>query len=188
MPSRRKQRNLPKPPPMSNTGKRMSITRKAMYGTAISCSSATTKLPARHYVGSKTTLYGSAAIMLQPTDNGVNVVWTGRENAWFEVAADRTTDIAREANGAMMLSVKLKINAAPTGDVAMGVGVSTVPVAKLLKAGDVTRTVPLSCFANSQDLAKTPGILHLATSGTLDISVYDVRLIETKTGATCPID
>jgi len=133
-------------------------------------------------------LYGSAAIMLQPTDNGVNVVWTGRENAWFEVAADRTTDIAREANGAMMLSVKLKINAAPTGDVAMGVGVSTVPVTKLLKTGDVTLTVPLSCFANSQDLAKTPSVLRLATSGTLDISVYDLRLIETKTGAACPID
>jgi len=97
-------------------------------------------------------------------------------------------DIAREANGAMMLSVKLKINAAPTGDVAMGVGVSTVPVTKLLKTGDVTLTVPLSCFANSQDLAKTPSVLRLATSGTLDISVYDVRLIETKTGAACPMD
>jgi len=140
------------------------------------------------YAGSKTTLYGSATIMLQPTDNGVNVVWTGRKNAWFEVAADGTTDIAREANGAMMLSVKLKINAAPTGNVAMGVGVSTVPVTNLLKTGDVTLTVPLSCFANSQDLAKTPSVLRFATSGTLDISVYDVRLIETKTGAACPID
>src|SRR6202040_367467 len=99
------------------------------------------------YAGSKTTLYASATIMLQPTDNGVNVVWTGRKNAWFDAAADRTSDIAREANGAMVLSVKLKINAAPTGDVAMGVGDSTVPVAKLLKTGDVTLTVPLSCFA-----------------------------------------
>jgi beta-glucosidase len=139
-------------------------------------------------VGSKTTLYGSEAIVLRPTDNGVRVVWAGRKNAWFEVAADRTTDIAREANGAMMLSVKLKVNAVPTGNVAMGVGGSSVPVSKLLKPGDVTLTVPLSCFRNSQDLAKTPSVLHLATSGTLDISVYDVRLIETKTGAACPID
>ena len=46
----------------------------------------------------------------------------------------------------------------------------------------------LGVFANSQDLAKTPSILHLATSGTLDISVYDIRLIETKTGAACPGD
>jgi beta-glucosidase len=115
-------------------------------------------------------------------------VWTGRKNAWFEVAADRTTDIAREANGAMMLSVKLKINAAPTGDVSMGVGGSAVPVTKLLKTGDVTLTVPLSCFRKSQDLSKTPSVLRLGTSGTLDISVYDVRLIETKTGAACPIE
>jgi beta-glucosidase len=138
------------------------------------------------YVGSKTTLYGSAAIMLQPTDDGVNVVWTGRKNAWFEVAADGPTDIAREANGAMMLSVKLKVNSVPTGEVVMGVGASNVPVTRLLKTGDVTLLVPLSCFATSQDLARTPSILHLATPGTLDISVYDVRLIETKTGAACP--
>jgi len=88
----------------------------------------------------------------------------------------------------MMLSVKLKVNAVPTGNVAMGVGGSSVPVSKLLKPGDVTLTVPLSCFRNSQDLAKTPSVLRLGTSGTLDISVYDVRLIETKTGAACPID
>src|SRR5260370_30328391 len=100
--------------------------------------------------------------MLQPTDNGVNVVWTGRKNAWFEVAADGSTDIAREANGAMMLSVKLKINAAPTGGVAMGIGVSAVPVTKMLKTGDVTLTIPLSCFDYSQDLSNTPNVLHLA--------------------------
>src|SRR4029077_7123425 len=79
------------------------------------------------YAGSKTTLYGSPAIMLRPTDNGVNVVWTGRKNAWFEVVADGTTDIAREAQGAMMLSVKLKVNVVPTASVAMGVGGSSVP-------------------------------------------------------------
>jgi beta-glucosidase len=116
----------------------------------------------------------------------MSVVWTGRKNAWFEVAADGTTDIAREANGAMMLSVKLKINAAPTGAVAMGVGVSTVPVTKLLKTGDVTLT--FRCRASPTPRTWPRRLAScLATSGTLDISVYDVRLIETKTGTAGPI-
>ena len=85
-----------------------------------------------------------------------------------------------------MLSVKLRVNSAPTGEVVMGVGVSTVPVTSLLKAGDTTITVPLPCFAASQDLTKTPNVLRIATPGTLDISVYEVRLIETKAGAACP--
>jgi beta-glucosidase len=140
------------------------------------------------YVGSKTTLYGSAAITMQPTDHGINVSWAGRKNAWIEVTTDGPTDIAREANGAMMLSVQLRVNAAPSAAVVMGVGASALPVTKLLKTGDVTLAVPLSCFAASQNLAKTPSVLRLATSGTLDVSVYDVRLVETKTGAVCPKD
>ena len=38
------------------------------------------------YGPSKTVLSGSGAFV-QPANEGVNVVWTGREKAWFEVAA-----------------------------------------------------------------------------------------------------
>ena len=86
----------------------------------------------------------------------------------------------------MMLAVKLKVNAAPSAAVVMGVGAATVPVTPLLKIGDATLVVPLSCFAASQDLARTPSVLRIATPGTLDISIYDIRLIETKTGTVCP--
>ena len=143
-------------------------------------------VPRMAYVGTKTTLYGSAAIVMQPAADGVNVDWVGKGKAWFEVAADKPSDIAREANGAMMLSVRMTVNAPPSAEVDLGAGAGTVPVTKLLTAGDVTVNVPLSCFAAGQDLAKTPSVAHLATAGTLDVTVRDVRLIETQPGAACP--
>ena len=143
-------------------------------------------VPRMAYVGTKTVLYGSAAIVMQPADGGVNVVWGGKKDAWFEVAADAPSDVAREANGAMMLSVRMKVNAAPSADVVLGAGAGTVRVTKLLAPGEVTVNLPLSCFAKGQDLSKTPSVAHLATPGTLDITVYDVRLIETQPSAACP--
>ncbi|MBW8880618.1 MAG: glycoside hydrolase family 3 C-terminal domain-containing protein, partial [Asticcacaulis sp.] len=142
--------------------------------------------PHMAYVGTKTTLYGSAGIMLQPAYGGVNVVWAGKREAWFEVSADAPSDIAREANGAMMLSVRMKVNVAPSSAVTLGAGAGSVPVTGLLKPGEVTVAVPLSCFAAGQDLAKTPSVLRMATAGTLDVTVYDVRLSETQKGAACP--
>ena len=50
-----------------------------------------------------------------------------------------------------------------------------------------TLAVPLSCFS-AQDLRKTPAIAHLETSGSLDLSISDIRLAETRTGAACPKD
>ena len=143
-------------------------------------------VPRMAYVGTKTVLYGSAAIVMQPADSGVNVNWVGKNDAWVEVAADKPSDIAREANGAMMLSVRLKVNAAPSAAVTLGAGAGSVPVAKLLTPGDVTIAVPLSCFAAGQDLAKTPSVARLETSGTLDVTISDVRLVETQPGAMCP--
>ena len=142
-------------------------------------------VPRMQYVGTKTTLYGSAAVTMQPADGGVEVAWAGKANAWFEIAADKPSDIAREANGAMMLSVKLKVNAAPSAAVVMGVGASNLDVTGKLQPGEVSIAYPLSCFTG-QDLAATPSVLHLATPGTLDVTIEDVRLVETQPGAACP--
>lgn len=166
------------------TGKKGSIGGDVWNGYQLFIGDA--NVPRMAYVGTKTVLYGSAAIVMQPADGGVNVVWGGKKDAWFEVAADAPSDIAREANGAMMLSVRMKVNSAPSAGVVLGAGAGTVPVTKLLTPGEVTVNVPLSCFAAGQDLSKTPSVAHLATPGTLDVTVYDVRLIETQPGAACP--
>jgi beta-glucosidase len=50
-----------------------------------------------------------------------------------------------------------------------------------------TLAVPLYCFS-AQNLTNTPTIVHLETSGRLDLSVSDIRLTEAKRGAACPAE
>ncbi|MGA9658491.1 MAG: glycoside hydrolase family 3 N-terminal domain-containing protein [Asticcacaulis sp.] len=143
------------------------------------------------YVGTQATLYGTAGLTLSPQDDGaLHAVWSGKANAALEVGADTLSDIAREANGAMMLSLTLKVNAAPSSEVRMGVGSASVPITaklKSLSSGYVKLAVPLSCF-KAQDLAATPTVLRLETAGRLDVSLSDIRLTESQPGAACPTE
>ncbi len=148
--------------------------------------------PHLDYVGKRTTLNGSGAVMLEPqADGALHAVWNGKSKAWLEIGADQPSDISREANGAMMLSLTLRINTAPTTEVRLGVGSASVPVTAELRGQSVgsyaTLAVPLSCFS-TQDLRKTPTIAHLETSGSLDLSMSDIRLTETRKGAACPTE
>jgi beta-glucosidase len=142
------------------------------------------------YVGTRTSLYGTSSLMLEPqTDASLHLVWNGKSTAWFKVGADKSTDISRESNGAMMLAMTLKLNSVPSGVVTLGIGSATVPITDLLKAfpaGSYAKlAVPLSCFA-AQDLSDSPTIAQLETSGEFDISVSEIRIIETQSGAACP--
>jgi beta-glucosidase len=144
------------------------------------------------YVGTRTTLSGSAGLMLESQPDGaLHAVWNGKSKAWLDMGADKPTDISREANGAMMLSLTVRINMTPTTEVRLGVGSASVPVTAELKSHPVgsyaTLAVPLSCFS-AQDLRKTPTIAHLETSGSLDLSLSDIHLAETRTGAACPTE
>jgi len=107
------------------------------------------------------------------------------------MGGDKPSDISREANAAMMLSLKVRVNTPPAAEVRLGVGSASVPVTaelKALPAGSyATLAVPLSCFS-AQDLKKTATIAHLETSGTLDLSVSEIRLTETRKGAACPTE
>ena len=146
--------------------------------------------PHMDYVGTRTTLYGSAGLMVEPqADLALHLVWNGKSAAWFEVGADTPSDLSREANGAMMLSLTVRINTAPSGTARLSIGSASLPIAGQLSALPVgsyaTLAVPLSCFS-AQDLRRTPTVLHLETAGNLDISVSRIRIIETKAGAACP--
>ena len=146
--------------------------------------------PRMDYVGTRTTLYGTANLTLEPQrDGALHARWAGKSTAWIATGAATPSDIAREANGAMMLSLSLRLNAAPTAEVRLGVGKASVPVTDALKALPADRyatlAVPLSCFA-AQDLAATPTVATLETAGTLDLSIAVIRLVETRPGAACP--
>jgi beta-glucosidase len=148
--------------------------------------------PHMDYVGARTTLSGSAGLMLESqADGGLHAVWNGKSKAWLEMGADKASDISREANGAMMLSLTVRVNKDPVTEVRLGVGSAFVAFNAQLKglsAGSyATLTVPLSCLS-AQDLMKTPTIFHLETSGSLDLSVSEIRLTETRTGAACPTE
>jgi beta-glucosidase len=142
------------------------------------------------YVGTRTTLSGSAGLVLESqADGALHAVWDGKSKAWLAMGADQPTDISREANGAMMLSLTVRVNAAPVSEVRLGIGSASVPVTAELRsipAGSyATLAVPLSCFS-TQDLRKTPTVARLESSGSLDLSVSEVRLTETRMGAGCP--
>jgi beta-glucosidase len=148
--------------------------------------------PHMAYVGTRATLHGSAGLMLESqADGALHAVWNGKSKAWLEMGADKPSDIGREANGTMMLSLTVRVNTVPATEVRLGVGSASVPVTaelKALPAGSyATVAVPLSCFA-AQDLMKTPTIAHLETSSILDLSVSEIHLTETRTGAACPKD
>jgi len=144
------------------------------------------------YIGARITLSGSAGLLLESqADGALHAVWKGKSKAWLQLRGDKPSDISREANGAMMLSLTVRVNTAPATEVRLGIGSASVPVTAELKALPVgsyaTLAVPLSCFS-AQDLMKTPTIAHLETSDSLDLSVSEIRLTETRTGAACPTE
>jgi beta-glucosidase len=148
--------------------------------------------PHMEYVGTRTTLSGSASLTLESqADGALHAVWNGKSKAWLEMGAHQPTDISREASGAMMLGLAVRVNTAPASEVRLGIGSASVPVTAELKGiptgSYATLAVPLSCFS-AQDLRKTPTIARLESSGSLDLSVSEIRLKETKMGAVCPTE
>jgi beta-glucosidase len=144
------------------------------------------------HIGSRTTLNRSEGLTLESQGDGaLHATWNGASKAWLEMGADKPSDVSREANGGMMLTLTVRVNTAPAAGVRLGVGSASVPVTEGLKALPIgsyaTLAVPLSCFS-AQDLLKTPTIVHLETSGNLDLLLSDIRLTEAQKGATCPTE
>ena len=141
------------------------------------------------YADAPTTLSG-LTLESQP-DGAIHATWSGASNASLQLGAEEPTDVSREANGAMMLSLTIRVNTAPSAGVRLGVGSASMPVTARLKSlppgSYATLAVPLTCFS-AQDLKQTRTIAHLETSGSLDLSVSEVRLTETKGNAACPTE
>jgi beta-glucosidase len=133
----------------------------------------------------------SGLMLESQPDGAMHALWNGKSKAWLQMGADKPSDISREANGAMLLSLTVRVNTPPAAEVRLGLGAASLPVTAELKAlpsgSYATLAVPLSCFA-AQDLKKTPTIADLETSGSLDLSVSEIRLVETRKGAACPTE
>lgn len=140
------------------------------------------------YVGTKTTLYGTAALSLEPQGQAVKAQWTGRNEAWFDVASEQDVDLSREANGAMMLSLKLRVTTTPQKPVMLTVAGKGFDVtASLAPIGQDTEIrVPLTCFAPADQLKAIKSVARLSSDGAFGFELFDVRLIEAKADVKCP--
>jgi len=101
------------------------------------------------YVATRTAL-GSTGLMVESqADGALHVVWNNKSKAWLEMGGDKPSDVSREANGAMMLSVTVRVNTAPATEVRLGVGSASVPVTSELKTFPpvAMRSWPCHCHA-----------------------------------------
>ncbi len=113
-------------------------------------------------------------------------VFDGSGNAAVQITSEGAVDLSREANGDVMLLVRLRRDADPAKDVKLGMGCGagcggSLPFAETLSALPAgkwqTVGVPLKCFAKvGVDVSKVNQALSIESEGKVDIAVSQVKL------------
>ncbi len=113
-------------------------------------------------------------------------VFAGDGPASIEITSEGTVDLSREANGDVMLLVRLRRDADAPKDLTLGMTCGagcggTLPFADTLQslpAGKFqTVGIPLKCFQKAQvDVSKVNEVLEISSSGKLDVSFSQVKL------------
>jgi beta-glucosidase len=143
------------------------------------------------HVGTRTTLNGSAGLMLESQGDGALLAtWNGASKTWLEMGGKTQRRQPRgqrrdDAHPHCARQYGSRCRGAAGRRFRFGAGDRWTEGAPHRQLCDLA--VPLSCFS-AQDLMKTPIIVHLETSGNLDLLVSDIRLTEAKKGATCPTE
>jgi beta-glucosidase len=119
----------------------------------------------------------------------------GRGFTWARageaVVAGPPTDLTRQANGDMALSVTYRVDRKPSAPVRLSLGKSSAPLGDILNAAPPgewrTLKVKLSCFRrDGEDLAAVTAPVTIASEGALSISVSELRLTPNQNDAVCP--
>lgn len=113
-------------------------------------------------------------------------VHAGDGPATIQISSEGSADLSREANGDVMLLVRLRRDAEAPKDVTLGVSCGSgcgaaLPFAETLNgvaAGKFTTVgISLKCFVkNGADVSKVNEPLSIQTSGKLDLSLSSVKL------------
>ena len=121
--------------------------------------------------------------------------WQGGSAARAGIALDAAQDLSRQSNAGASVVITLKLDAAPEGEVTVGLNCGPscsgrVSVAKALaglpKGQWTTLGVPLGCFEKAgADLSRVDGVFELSTATALDFSVSRVAL---ENVSTHPVD
>ncbi len=126
------------------------------------------------------------AIDDQVQEGARRFVFAGAGKGTVQITSEGAVDLSREANGDVMLLVRLRREGAVPKDVKLGVAcgagcVGSVPVAETLGAVPAgkwqTVGIPLKCFAKGgADVSKVNEALVLETEGKLDLAFSQVKL------------
>ena len=127
-----------------------------------------------------------AAVDHRRQEDARRVTWSGSAPARVSLHADTPQDLTREANGDVQLTLTLRMDAAPAGDVAVSVACgdgceATLPLRESLASLPVgqwiTLGMPLKCFAMAgADLSKLSGLLAIETAAPLQLSFSRIAL------------
>jgi beta-glucosidase len=126
------------------------------------------------------------AIDDQVQEGARRFVFAGGGKGTVQITSEGAVDLSREANGDVMLLVRLRREGDVPKDVKLGVAcgagcVGSVPVAETLGAVPAgtwqTVGIPLKCFAkNGADVSKVNEALVLESEGKLDLAFSQVKL------------
>lgn len=120
--------------------------------------------------------------------------WDGSANASVSFAATERNDLSAYAGGALVFDVK--VDSKPSADVRLGMfcgsdcggDIALTPSLNAAAPGEWTSiTIALECFAQKRvklDMVLTP--FTLSTSGTLDMSLYNLRIDKNAKAPACP--
>jgi len=113
-------------------------------------------------------------------------VFAGDGKGTVQITSEGAVDLSREANGDVMLLIRLKREGKVPGDLKLGVGcgagcAGSVPIAATLDAVPAgkfqTVGIPLKCFVkNGADVSKVNESLVLETEGKLDLAFSQVKI------------
>jgi beta-glucosidase len=122
----------------------------------------------------------------QVQEGGRRFVFAGDGPAAIEISSEGAVDLSREANGDVMLLVRLRRDADVPKDVKLGVACGAGCAGSLDFAGTLggidagkwtTVGIPLKCFVKAgADVSKVNHPLALESSGKLDVSLSQVKL------------
>jgi len=128
-------------------------------------------------------------------EDAKQAVWSGKAPASLLVSG-RAVDLSRQSNGDVTLSLRYRIDQAPTGRVQMALGCGTdcagaVDVTDVLRKAPVDSfsilKIPLKCFAAAGakvDQVEAP--LMLTTGSSLGLTFTDIKLEADPANAVCP--
>ncbi|KQV55842.1 MULTISPECIES: exo 1,3/1,4-beta-D-glucan glucohydrolase [unclassified Caulobacter] len=138
----------------------------------------------------------STAVQLAPVDAGGvqeagrQVTFSGDKPGKLSIVGDRPLDLSFQTNADMALSFDYRLDAAASKPVILAIGAGRLDVTP--PPGTPTGQwasvkIPLKCFqAAGTDVTKVVAPFELATAGTFQVSIANVKLTADPAGAVCP--